>query len=356
MSLGNQKGYNKQMTISEIAKLAQVSIGTVDRVLHKRGRVAPQTIKKVMSIVDDYGYQPNTYARNLKLSKDFTIGVLLPLLHSEFGYWNLIYEGILKAAKELYPLAVRIDMMEFDRTVPGSLLERGEALLKHKVDALLLAPVVPDDAQKLLSSKNTPFYAFIDSPLPNTKPVSCVVQNPYRGGFLAGRMMNLLTKNRGTLLTIQTHRAAYNSVERARGFAEYFANKPEFSVFEMEAPQAQTMDKELNVFYQEHGDVCGIFVVNDAIHKVAQSVLLLGRKSQTTMIGYDLVEHNRRAMVAGSVDCLISQRPEYQGYTATYQLYRKGLLNQVPEETICVPIDIILPENLIDEKGWCPTV
>ncbi len=343
------------MTISEIAKLAHVSIGTVDRVLHHRGRVAPETVKKVMSIVEDYGYQPNTYARNLKLSKDFTIGVLLPLLHSEFGYWNLMYEGILKAARELQPLAVRIDVMEFDRMVPGSLLERGEALLKHNVDALLLAPVVADDAQKLLSAKNIPFYAFIDSPLPNTHAVSCVVQNPYRGGFLAARMMHLLAERSGTLLTIQTHRAAYNSIERARGFAEYFANKPEFTVFEMESPLTQGMDKELAGFYREHGDVCGIFVVNDAIHRIAQSVLLLGRKSQTTMIGYDLVEHNRKAMLAGSVDCLISQRPEYQGYTAIYQLYRKGLLNQEPETTICVPIDIILPENLIDEKGWCPT-
>lgn len=168
--------------------------------------------------------------------------------------------------------------------------------------------------------------------------------------------MHLLTQKRGTLLTIQTHRAAYNSIERARGFAEYFADKPEFSVLEMEAPHNQAMDKELDAFYRKHGDVCGIFVVNDAIHRIAQSVLLLGRKSQTTMVGYDLVEHNRRAMVAGSVDCLISQRPEYQGYTAIYQLYRKGLLNQAPEETICVPIDIILPENLIDENLWCPTL
>ncbi|NCC14389.1 MAG: LacI family transcriptional regulator, partial [Spirochaetia bacterium] len=104
------------MTISEIAKLANVSIGTVDRVLHNRGRVAQETVKKVMTIVNDYGYQPNTYARNLKLSKQYTIGVLLPQLHSEFGYWNLIYEGILKAAKELYPLAVRIDLAQFDRS------------------------------------------------------------------------------------------------------------------------------------------------------------------------------------------------------------------------------------------------
>jgi LacI family transcriptional regulator len=31
-------------------------------------------------------------------------------------------------------------MMEFDRMTAGSLLERGEALLKHNIDALLLAP------------------------------------------------------------------------------------------------------------------------------------------------------------------------------------------------------------------------
>ena len=114
------------------------------------------------------------------------------------------------------------------------------------------------------------------------------------------------------------------------------------------------LDQELDRFYRTYNNVTGVFVVNDAVHRIAQSILLLGRKSQTTLIGYDLVEQNRKAMLAGSVDCLISQRPEYQGYTAIYQLYRKGLLNQLPEEIICVPIDIILPENLMDEQGWCP--
>ena len=342
------------MTISEIAKLAQVSIGTVDRVLHNRGRVAPQTIKKVMSIVEDYGYQPNTYARNLKLRKEFTIGVLLPLLHSEYGYWNLMYEGILKASKELHPLSVRIDLMEFDRTMPGSLQERGEELLKHDIDALLLAPVVPDEALTIVNAKNAPDYAFIDSPLPKTNPVSCVVQNPYRGGFLAGRMMHLLTSGTGSLLTIQTHRAAYNSTERARGFAEYFAGKPEFSVHELEFSSTKDFDEDLEAFYRAQGNVIGIFVVNDAVHRVAKSIQVLGRKNQTTLIGYDLVDQNRKQMLSGFVDCLISQRPEYQGYTAIYQLYRKGMLNQTPEQTICVPIDIILPENLIDEQTWCP--
>jgi LacI family transcriptional regulator len=53
------------MTIPEIAKKAGVSIATVDRVLHKRGRVSDKTIKKIQEIIDTYGYEPNPFARNL---------------------------------------------------------------------------------------------------------------------------------------------------------------------------------------------------------------------------------------------------------------------------------------------------
>ncbi len=344
------------MTISEIAKLANVSIGTVDRVLHKRGRVAPKTVEKVMSIIDEHGYQPNTYARNLKLSKQFSIGVLLPLLHSEYGYWNLMYEGILKAAKELSPpLAVSIDMLEFDRTKEGSLLTQGRRILEKPVDALLLAPpVVPAEAKTLLADHPTLDYAFIDSPLPEASPVCSVIQNPYQGGYLAGRMMHLLQPNGGTLLAIQTHRAAYNSTERVRGFLSYFADKPAYITYDMEIHfGGQNPLGDLDTFYRNHPDMSGIFVVNDAIHRVAELVVQLGRKSQTVMIGYDAIAQNCKAMKNKQVDCLLSQRPEFQGYTAIYQLYRKGLLNQLPETTICVPIDIILPENMVVEGENC---
>ncbi|MEA5032850.1 MAG: LacI family DNA-binding transcriptional regulator, partial [Sphaerochaeta sp.] len=118
------------MTIAEIAKLADVSIGTVDRVLHARGRVAPKTIEKVMQIVKDHNYQPNAFARNLKLSKKYTIGVIIPSLHSEFGYWRLMYAGVLKAVKELSQLAVSIELMEYDRRNPKSFVMAGDILFQ----------------------------------------------------------------------------------------------------------------------------------------------------------------------------------------------------------------------------------
>ena len=46
-------------TLKEIADLAGVSRGTVDRVLNHRGSVNPKTAEKVMNIVQALDYQPN---------------------------------------------------------------------------------------------------------------------------------------------------------------------------------------------------------------------------------------------------------------------------------------------------------
>ena len=340
------------MTIAEIAKLAGVSIGTVDRVLHNRGRVAPKTVEKIRQIVEDHNYQPNTFARNLKLSKKFTIGVIIPSLHSEFGYWRLIYNGVLKAIKELSQLSVSIELMEYDRRNPESFLLAGDLLYQKKIDAVLIAPLLPTETSALLDKYPQLPYAFIDSPLPCAKAVLTVAQNPFRGGFLAGRMMKLLSPVGGTYIIIQTHKSAYNSSERARGFKSYFAHDGDYHILEIETTSDKDGELAIEKMYLQHNDIRGIFVVNNAVIRFADRIVLLGRKNQTIIIGYDIVEQNRTAMLEGKVDCLISQRPEFQGYTAIYQLYRKGILNQKPDKNIPIPIDIILPENIQDDNSY----
>ena len=59
------------MTISEIAKKANVSIGTVDRVIHNRGRVSKETEQLVKKIIAESNFEPNQYAKSLKLNKRF---------------------------------------------------------------------------------------------------------------------------------------------------------------------------------------------------------------------------------------------------------------------------------------------
>ena len=45
--------------IVDIAKMAGVSVGTVDRVIHNRGRVSEENRKKVQAILEMVHYQPN---------------------------------------------------------------------------------------------------------------------------------------------------------------------------------------------------------------------------------------------------------------------------------------------------------
>ena len=52
----------KRITVKDIATLAGVSKGTVDRVLHNRGEVSEASREKVMKIARQIGYKPNVHA------------------------------------------------------------------------------------------------------------------------------------------------------------------------------------------------------------------------------------------------------------------------------------------------------
>jgi len=73
------------MTVKEIADRAGVSIGTVDRVLHGRGRVSADTKAKIEAIIESSGFKANSIARRLKRAKPYRSSVLVPAGHEDSG-------------------------------------------------------------------------------------------------------------------------------------------------------------------------------------------------------------------------------------------------------------------------------
>ena len=72
-------------TIETIAEKAGVSRGTVDRVLHNRGQVKPETAKKVRAVMEEMDFQPNALGRAFYLSrKKNKIGVLVSFREPDF--------------------------------------------------------------------------------------------------------------------------------------------------------------------------------------------------------------------------------------------------------------------------------
>ena len=64
------------MTIYDISEKAGVSIATVSRVLNGSNNVSEKTKRKVLDVMQQYGYTPNAFARGLGLNTMKTIGLM----------------------------------------------------------------------------------------------------------------------------------------------------------------------------------------------------------------------------------------------------------------------------------------
>lgn len=74
-----------KVTISDIARMANVSKGTVSRVINNNPEgVSPQVRQKILEIIDAVGYQPSMIARSLVTSQSKEIAIILPDISNPF--------------------------------------------------------------------------------------------------------------------------------------------------------------------------------------------------------------------------------------------------------------------------------
>jgi LacI family transcriptional regulator len=84
-------------TITDVAKLAGVSTGTVSRVMNGADNVHPETRSKVKQAITNLGYEPNLQARSLRSKRSETIALAIPELSNYF--WTTIARGVQDAAQ-----------------------------------------------------------------------------------------------------------------------------------------------------------------------------------------------------------------------------------------------------------------
>lgn len=67
--------------ISDLAKIAGVSPGTVSRALSDTGLISQKTRDRIKALAQEHDFRPNIMARNLRIQKTGAIGVIIPLGH-----------------------------------------------------------------------------------------------------------------------------------------------------------------------------------------------------------------------------------------------------------------------------------
>ena len=93
--------------------MADVSVGTVDRVIHGRSGVSEASRKRVEEILKQLDYHPNMYASALASNKKYFFACLLPM-HEEGEYWTEVERGIYEAQNNYSDFNIAIDLSCYD--------------------------------------------------------------------------------------------------------------------------------------------------------------------------------------------------------------------------------------------------
>ena len=306
------------ITIKDIAQKTHVSIGTVDRVLHGRGRVAKKTEEKILALVKKTGYKTNIHGRNLVLKKTFHFGVIMPQIKQDSSYWEILYNGIEHALADLSAFNIKAQYFFFDKYSEPSFKLAASKALKSKVSGLLIAPVLSDACALFVHSVPPEIpYVYVDSTVPGTTPLAYIGQDSFQSGVCAAKLMNLLIGAQASVAIIRILPADFHINERAKGFSSFFGKIPGVSVHTFDAGGGTTQPQ---------------FV--DSGEKIR-------------FIGYDLVDENRRLLAEGHIDFIISQKTREQGYQGIYTLFRHLVLKEQCAREILMPIEIVTAENLL---------
>jgi LacI family transcriptional regulator len=339
------------MTLKKIAKLSGVSIGTVDRVLHGRGRVSKSTELKIKKIIEKHGYKPNIFASHLSSSRLYTFGIMIPNRNQDGKYWAILENGIEKALKELSIYNIKAEYFFFDRHDENSLKKTWESMLKAKVNGLLMAPILTDLSKELIINelpKNITLI-FVDSFIPELNYISYIGQDSYQSGVLSAKLMQMLIQKKGTIAVVRVMPDDYHINERVKGFNSFFKAFKEYRIKSYDVFNSDDIS-EFNIvsnkIISENKDLNGIFITNASTHYIAKNLKTHILNKKIHIIGYDLIDKNIHYLKEGVIDFLISQKPESQGYQGIYALYRSIVLKEKVNKKKIMPIDIITKENI----------
>jgi LacI family transcriptional regulator len=343
----------RSVRIKDIAQLSGVSVGTVDRVLHNRGKVSEDALKKVLKVLDQIDYKPNVIARTLGSNRAYRIAVLMPNPEQD-PYWASSKAGIEQAEAEWMRYGLKVTPYFFNLYDKGSFTKVAEAAATDNPDGILIAPIFYHETLPFFNRFRTegiPCVLF-NTQIEEAAPVSFIGQDLYQSGRVGGELMELALKgDAGSLAVLHLNEVLENSVHLAkkeRGFREYFAKRNGSVVIKtlnLYNPTDSVLAEQLAGLLEDRS-IKGIFVSTSKATYLIASFLERQKKTGIKLIGYDMLLENIRYMKQGLIHFLIHQNPKRQAFLGIQHLVNHLILKKSPPERDLLPLEIISPENV----------
>ncbi|MDR7074004.1 LacI family DNA-binding transcriptional regulator [Fictibacillus barbaricus] len=157
--------------IQAVAKLANVSIATVSRVINNQGGVRKKTEDRILKAIDELGYIRSAAARTMKKKETKTVGVIVPDIKNPF--FPIVMAGIEQKAREkgyFTILSSTSESQAIEEEIVKNFIERG-------VDGVIITTANEDsDHLKVLQNQGIPIVA-VDRSIQNLNVDTVIVDN-----------------------------------------------------------------------------------------------------------------------------------------------------------------------------------
>jgi LacI family transcriptional regulator len=312
----------------DIATALKISIGTVDRALHNRGRIDEETKRRVLEAAAAMGYRPNLAASVLASRRRIRVSVNLP---AEIAYfYDQVREGIGAEHEAIAKVAVDLEYRTFPRLGVGE-SEAFHNAIDNDVQGIITTFGNASDVSSLLRAaarKNIQVLSVVTGASPSI-PLPAVSNNPRLSGTTAAGLIAGFVKKRGKVATETGNLLTWEHREKMNSFREALHRiSPHLKVL----PTIETFDKP-NVAYREtlalldaNRDIVAYYVSTSnspAVIRALKARELLGKM---VLIASDPVPALIRHIRSGEVTATIHERPRAQGALALRNIY--GILSE----------------------------
>ncbi|MDA9450941.1 MULTISPECIES: LacI family DNA-binding transcriptional regulator [Bradyrhizobium] len=341
------------LTLKDIAREAGVSLATVDRVLHNRPGVRPDTVRRVKAAIERNAFQPHVAAAELARGRARRFAFVMPSGPNPFMQQIEAYLGEMSAWLSVRRL--NVEMVATDVFDPSVLAASLEALSGDYDGVAVVALDHPGVRAAIndLVDAGTKVVTLV-SDVPSSRRHHYVGIDNIAAGRTAGALVGRLAGQRsGKVAIVAGSQGLRDHAERIFGFNQVMASEfPGLSVL----PVLEGRDEDdrseqvLARLLGKHADIVGLYNVGAGTQGVAKALsdkaLSYAGRDKVVFVGHDVTVLTRRLLLQGVMDAAISQNPGHEARAAVRVLLALARGEPILREQEKIRIDIVMRDNL----------
>ena len=297
--------------IDDVARLADVSSATVDRVLNGRLGVRAITVQRVLKAAGEVGYVsdgalPPSALKPLRLvfllpagSNRFiaSLGRLIANAQDQFGTSNM---------------RARVESIESFK--PELLAQQLRALGRDADGVAFMALEHPTvrEAVDWLAGRGVPAVTLI-SDIANTQRVAYVGLDNRSAGRTAAYLISRFVGRRPAKIAMIAGSLSYRAhEEREMGFLHLCQELSSVEVLGLREGHDDPAKnyRQTKMLLAQHPDLAAIYNIGGGPEGIARALKELGRRQEIVFVGHGLTPDTRDLLVDGTLDAVINQSPQ----------------------------------------------